>query len=253
MTEPTTKRSKTVNLAVDLRIVVISLLIIMLGMLMSWRPWSAVNGTDRSITVTGNATLKSAPDEYVFYPTYEFKNADKDAALAQLTQQSDTVVAKLKALGVTDNNIKTNSSGYDKPLYYTEPSTEDVTYSLQLIITVSDKDLAQKVQDYLVTTTPTGSVSPQSTFSEAKRQELNNQARDEATKDARAKAEQSAKNLGFKLGKVKSITDGTGFDQIMPMDAVMSTGGAEAAVSRLTVQPGESELNYSVTVIYYIR
>ncbi len=75
MTEPTTKRSKTVNLAVDLRIVVISLLIIMLGMLMSWRPWSAANSTDRSITVTGNATLKSAPDEYVFYPTYEFKNA----------------------------------------------------------------------------------------------------------------------------------------------------------------------------------
>jgi uncharacterized protein YggE len=113
--------------------------------------------------------------------------------------------------------------------------------------------LAQKVQDYLVTTTPTGSVSPQSMFSEAKRQELNNQARDEATKDARAKAEQSAQNLGFKLGKVKSITDGAGFDQIMPMDAVVSTGSAEASVSRLAVQPGESELSYSVTVIYYIR
>ena len=165
MEEPTTRRTKTVNVALDLRIVVISLLIIMLGMLMSWRPWSASNSTDRSITVTGNATLKSAPDEYVFYPTYEFKDTDKDAALAQLTKQSDEVVAKLKELGVTDSNIKTNSSGYDKPLYYTEPSTDDVTYSLQLDVTVSDKDLAQKVQDYLVTTTPTGSVSPQSTLS----------------------------------------------------------------------------------------
>lgn len=247
-------RSKTINIAVDLRIVVISLLIIILGMLMSWRPWSGASAGDRTISVTGNATLSSAPDEYVFYPTYEFTDANKDTALAALTAKNDAVVAKLKELGVAESGIKTNSSGYDKPLYFAEPSTDDVTYTLQLTVTVGDKDLAQKVQDYLLTTTPTGSVSPMTTFSEGKRQELNNQARDEATKDARAKAEQSANNLGFKLGKVKTITDGTGFDQIVPMDAVRSSGASlEATSSSLVIQPGENELNYSVTVVYFIR
>ncbi len=54
----------------------------------------------------------------------------------------------------------------------------------------------------MVTTAPTGQVSPRPNFSDAKRKELESKARDEATKDARAKADQSARNLGFKVGKI---------------------------------------------------
>jgi uncharacterized protein len=247
-------KPRNLNLSIDLRIVVISLIIIILGMLMSWRPWNGLNSNDRTISVTGNATLKAVPDEYVFYPAYSFTNADKAAALAEMTKKSDEVVAKLKELGVADEKIKTNSNGYDKPVYYAEPVTEDLTYTLQIVVTINDKDLAQKIQDYLLTTVPTGSVSPQPTFSETKRKELQDKARDEATKDARKKADQSADNLGFRVGEIKSISDGAGFDQPMPMDTMSYGGSLEvSASSRMAIQPGESELSYSVSVVYYIK
>lgn len=251
MEEPTNKRK--IQIAIDMRIVVISLVIIILAMLLSWRPWSGP-ASDRTISVTGNATLKSAPDEYVFYPNYDFKNSDKQAALDELSAKSQVIVDKLKELGVADEKIQTNSSGYDRPLYYTEPDSDQTTYSLQLVITVGSSELAQKVQDYLVSTAPSGSVSPQAGFSDTKQKELQSQARDEATKDARAKADQSASNLGFKVGAVKTISDGTGFDTVMPLEKATSSYLNDSSVSSsLSVQPGEQELSYSVTVVYFIK
>jgi uncharacterized protein YggE len=119
---------------------------------------------------------------------------------------------------------------------------------------VANRELAQKVQDYLVSTSPTGQISPQTGFSTTKQKQLESKARDDATKDARAKADQSAKNLGFKVAKVKSIQDGTNFGGITPMMLKDSAAGSsEAITSSLAVQPGQNDLTYSVTVIYYIK
>ena len=106
----------------------------------------------------------------------------------------------------------------------------------------------------MITTSPVGTISPQADFSNSKRKELESQARDEATKDARAKAEQSAKNLGFKVDKVKSVEDGVGFRGIYPV--VDGASGADLTIepqSKLAVQPGENKINYTVTVTYFLK
>ena len=186
--------------------------------------------------------------------SYQFKNADKAAALAELTKKSDEIVKKLKDLGVPDSKIKTNSGGYDSPIYYLEDDDKTTpTYTLSLTVTVTDKDVAQKVQDYLVTTSPLGAVSPQPNFSDAKRKELENKARDEATKEARQKADQSARNLGFAVGQVKQVTDGAGFGGIVYPTRGLAADAVGAEVQKLSIQPGENELSYTVTVVYYVR
>ena len=245
-------KATTMKLNLDYRAVIGALLLVIVGMLFMWRPWETPFANDRIIEVTGQTTLKAVPDEFVFYPMYQFKSADKQSALDKLSKKSDAIVSKLKALGVADKDIKTSSSGYDYPVYYSRDG-KTATYSLSLTVTVGSKELAQKVQDYLVTTSPTGSVSPQAGFSEAKRTELENQARGDATKDARSKAEQSARNLGFSLGAIKSVTDSLGFNgspyPLYSRDAV-TQGAAEQG---LALQPGENELSYSVAVVYYVR
>lgn len=239
---------KNRGLILDYRVICVVLLVVIAGMLAFWRPWEG--NPDRTVEVTGQATVTAVPDEFVFYPTYEFKNANREAALAALTAKSSDVVAKLKELGVADDAIKTNADGYDYPTYK-EGDTSTPTYTLRLTVTLGDKDQAQKVQDYLLTTTPTGSVSPQATFSDKKRAELENQARDQATKDARTKAEQSARNLGFSLGQVKTVNDGAGFGTL-PFRGNVAADIAVAPES-LTIQPGENELTYTVTVTYFVR
>lgn len=244
-TETPTNR---LNLSLDLRAVVLLLLAIIAGMLLLWQPWAAA--TDQVIEVTGEAKIKATPDEFVFYPSYSFQGEDKPAMLAAITKKSDELVAKLKELGVPENKIKVDSSGYDT-LSRGAPEKDSTTYSLSLIVTVTDKALAQKVQDYLVTTAPTGSITPQSSFSEAKRRELEDQARGEATKDAKRKADQIADDLGFRVVRVKSVAllpD----QRVFPLQVAEDTA-AVAPTKSLGILPGENELTYTVTVTYFIR
>lgn len=246
---------KSLSLTLDYRFVVGFLVLVIIGMLLMWRPWEfRADANARTVEVTGEAKLTAVPDEFVFYPTYTFENDDKDAALKELTAKSDEVVKKLKELGVADEKIKTDSNGYDSPIYYLPaPDEERSTYTLSLNVTVGDKEKAQKVQDYLVTTSPTGSVSPQASFSDKKRKALEVKAREEATKEARAKADQSAKNLGFRVDAVKAVNDGAGFDGAYPITAEGRATDIASNSSKLAVQPGENDLTYQVTVVYYIK
>lgn len=248
-------KNNKLKLNLDLRLISAALLLIIIAMIALWRPWSAAAVSDRTITVTGDSKITAEPDEFVFMPSYEFKNADKTAALSELTKKSDEIVAELKKLGVASSKIKINSDGYDYKNYFFDDSSDQFTYTLRPTVTVGSRDLAQKVQDYLTTTTPSGQVSPQAGFSKTLQKVLEGKARDEATKDARSKADQSAKNLGFKVGKVKSFDDGSSSGGIQPLYATSAlvAEDSRASTSSLAVQPGENDINYSVTVVYYIR
>ena len=234
-------------------------LILLIGLVVAivlWKPWQAqVKAGDRTVTVTGNATITAEPDEFVFYSSYSFTNVDRQTALGEMTARSDDMVAKIKALGVPSSKIKVDSTNYGN--VYFPNSTDDTTVNLSLTITVDNKTLAQKVQDYLLTTSPSGSVTPQASFSTAKEKTLENQARDKAETDARTRADQSAKNLGFKVKAVKSVEDGS-FDYggCGPNGLCAGANDLNASTSsvpQLQLQPGENELPYSVKVVFYIQ
>src|SRR5690242_20000979 len=108
-TVPTNRQR--MSLSLDYRIVCLLLLAAIAAMLFIWKPWHKAT-TDRTIEVTGQATITAKPDEFIFSPTYQFENADKQAALAQLTAKSNEIVTKLKSLGVADSKIKTNSDSW---------------------------------------------------------------------------------------------------------------------------------------------
>ena len=251
MSEPSP--AQKLNLSLDYRWISLGLAAVVVAMLFVWKPWTA-KATDRTIDVTGTATVSATPDEFVFYPTYEFTNADKTKALEQMTSKSEEVVSGLKKLGVDDKDIKTNSDSWSYPLMKLEDGSQRSTYTLRLTVTTNEEKLTQKVQDYLVSTTPTGTISPQATFSEKKRKEVENQGRLEASKDARKKAEESAQNLGFKIAAVKTVNDGSGYGGVFPTDSrAVTMEASDSFSSSLIVQPGENDLTYTVTVTYYIK
>lgn len=243
------------SLSIDYRIITIILLLTIFTMLALWKPWQATKSdVNRIITVTGESTLKAEPDEYVFYPSYEFKSSDKEVALTKQSEKNQQLIEGLKKLDVPESNIKNSSNGYGYD--YDWINTDETTYTLSLIVTVQNKDTAQKVQDYLITTQPQGQITPRSNFSENKRKSLESQARDMATKDAHTKAEQSAKNSGTNLGKVQSIKEGNGFGEVMPIASYDTRTAGEnelSAKNLFSVNPGQNDLNYSVTVTYYLK
>lgn len=260
---------KRLSVPLDFRALSIVLGLVIIVMLAMWKPWQpAVDANTRTIKVTGETTLKAEPDEYVFRPTYQNTSNDKSTAIKGAQDNEASIVSGLKKLNVKDSQIKTNIDGYENkrslilsPGGTTPPSggpEGDYVYTLTITVTLSSRAQAQQVQDYLTSTVPLGPVSPTPQFSETKRKALEKKARDEATRDARAKADQSARNLGFSVRGVKNVTDGTGFG-VMPYAVgagaadMKAEGQAGAPNPTFNVQPGEQDYAYSVSVEYYIK
>lgn len=248
------KFSKIINSKPGWPAATVFLAVVICVMLAAWKPWLPAGGSqERTISVVGESTLSAEPDEFIFYPSYIFKNADKEQALSELTKKSDELIKNLKKLGVSDNKIKSASSGYNHD-YYFDRSANQHQYTLTLTVTTETREAAQKIQDYLLTTKPSGNVSPQAGFSERKREDLQVQARNEAAENARQKADQTARNMGFKIGKVKTIEDENGPDPVFGLDTGATTPEGELQkTDKLSVQPGENELKFRVKIVYYIK
>lgn len=236
--------------------IVLLQLAVLICLLLFWKPWdSALGANTRKITITGSASVKAEPDQFVFTPSY---TRDKTSDIAKL---NDSVIAGLKKLGVTDAQIENNASRYGSPdIYYIAPDSKEgkEQTTLSLTVTVTDKTLAQKVQDYLLTTDPAGAITPYPSFSTTKQKELTEKVRAEALADARKKADTTASELNVKVGKVIEINEGSSGGGCSSMydcpvrDVASPTTGAEDGKT-ISVQPGTDEFTYSVTVVYELN
>jgi uncharacterized protein len=239
---------------IDFRIVSLILLLVISAMLAIWQPWNA-SATSRKISVTGEATVKDVPDEFAFYPYFQRTGDDQAALKKELDEFGNKLLADLKKLGVPEDNIKLNSSAYDygKPesLIYPAPAPESrANVSLSVTITAANKELAQKIQDYLATTDAQGQITPQATFSKTKQQKIESQARKAALENAREKATQTADTYGAKLGKVIEVKDNAGASTI---PWLRSNVAEDTAMSSLPVTPGTNEFTFTVTAIFEIN
>jgi uncharacterized protein YggE len=240
------------KMSVDLRIVCLVLLSIIAGMLVVWRPWNSSDVPARTIDVVGEASVEAEPDEFQFYPSYQNKGTEREVIQQELIVKVNEVITQLKVLGVDESDITLNSNSYDN---FWEDNGQQVV-SNSLTVSVSDKELSQKVQDYLITTTPEGQLTPYPTFSKEKEKEIENQARTLALADAKQKADTTASELGVKVGKVVSVNDqqSGGMYPIALRGGDAALGAADAtSSSSLPVLPGKQDINYTITVKYELK
>ncbi len=244
----------TINISSDKLIKVghIALLVAIFGLLVWSRPWdNSSNSTDRAITITGQSTIKAVPDEFTFAPNFQETGTDQEAIKTSLTAKADEAVKKLKELGIEEKDITLDASSYDR-WYYNDNEEGTLTISLEII--VADKDIVQKVQDYLLTLDVKGQISPRATFSKTKRKELDIRAVEEASNDAKLKAETQASLFNAKLGKVIKINQGSDsifYGYLEPSIAIAEEGGT--ARSSLPVLPGQNEYSQTMTITYELR
>ncbi len=245
------------TIKLDFRIVSAMLTVVILVMLGFWQPWSAA-ASAKTISVSGTASIKALPDQYVFSPTYEAKGATEKEALASATNQTTTITVALKALGVPDKDIATASSATGNYYPYWKWNAGSKTATTSLTVTVDNKDLAEKVQTYLLTTDLTGSASPQASFSETRRKALEAEARTKAIDDAKAKATQIATELGVHVGKAQSVDTNNGYGEIMPLAsgkavAQDANGGGPVTAPAPVIYTGQNDISASVAIVYALR
>ena len=201
------------------------------------------NAVDRSVTVTGEATVSIAPDTAII--RIGVNSAAKTAREASdaNAKQMTAVLAAIKEAGIADRDVQTSRLSL-QPQY--DPNKSGTARLLgfqvtnQLTVRIREIDKMPGIIDRSI-----GAGANEMSgieFIVSEQSKLLDQARDDAIADARRKAERYAKAAAAKLGAVTAISEDGASSPPRLMQAMRASGAP--------VAPGEQMLRASVSVTF---
>jgi len=208
--------------------------------------------TVRRITVTGVGTMTAAPDLAVVSVGVHRFEAVASAAMSANSVQMIRVFEALKGAGIEPRDIQTAQLSlrprWDRRSNNTVPKIIGFEANNVLTIRVRALDRVGEVLDSLTKAGANRINSIQ--FSMNKPRPLQDQARQAAVVDARAKAELYASAAGVSLGDVISIVEGG----IAPNPLLMEHMGVGSIDSdAVPIAQGELTLRSTVTIVYELE
>jgi uncharacterized protein len=205
----------------------------------------APGAMDRTVTVSGVGTIRSAPDEAVVTLGVRTQGATAEEAMAANSETMNRVIGAILSEGITQDDVATAWIN----LYpnYSETGTTIVGYTAENQVSVTIRDMGRigKVIDRAVAAG--ANLTSGISFSVSDQNDGLDRALEQAVADARHKAEVMAGASGAQLGAVVQVAE-TGAPTPPPLyrDYAMA---AEAG-SVPPVEPPTIETQVSVTVVW---
>ena len=228
---------------------------------------AAVGGADtsgpRTVTATGDAEVRVAPDEVVVTLGVQTEDPKLDAAKSQSDDIVRRVLERLQGFGIPAGHIQTEYIGIS-PLYdypsYAMPRLKG--YSVQKTIVVTLSDLA-RFEELLSAVLEAGANYVHNVeFRTTELRKYRDEARALAIQAAREKATALAGELDQALGEPVTITEeqnssrswygygwGSSWSGNMSQNVVVETGESTLAEGA-TVAPGQITVNARVSVAF---
>lgn len=208
----------------------------------------------REITVNGSGEVEGKPDvARLMLGVQTGPQSSAKAALDSLSRRFNAIVAALKALGIKEDDIKTTNFSMN-PQYDFQNAPGQIRgfeASENIQVTIHDLDTIGEV---IAKTTQEGvNQIGGVTFEIDDPDALQTEAQEKAIEDARKHAEQLAKALGVRLGRVKTFSVSSP-NQPIPIfaeRAVDAVGGSAPVAPPIPV--GISEITAMVTITYELR
>ena len=206
--------------------------------------------SNAGISVLGAGIVTATPDTARITLGVEVTDASLANAQAEAARRSDAVVAKLKAAGIPDNDIRTVAYNVN-PQYDQNSALRG--YQIQNLIEVRTTNVGGlgALIDDVVAAGATRVYGIR--FEASNMDDLKNQARDQAMQNARAKADQLARNAGVGLGRPITIEESD--PGVTPVPARVGAAPAALAAPAPTtpIQGGELQIQTQVRVVYAIQ
>lgn len=203
------------------------------------------------IVVTGEGRVTVSPDLAQITLGVEVSNQSAVAAQQAAASQMDAVVSQLKAQGIDAKDIQTSRYDLSPEYDYSTKTPVLKGYRTTNLVTVKVRDVA-KLGPILDAVGTAGATRIQGiSFSVSDPTAATTQGRDEAMKNARAKADQLAKAAGVSVGSPILIQETSS----TPPAAVDMTPRAmpAAGVASTPISPGSQEVRVTVQVVYSIK
>lgn len=218
-----------------------------------------------TITVVGEGKIMAVPDIGVFSFSVLAEGTDAAAAQTKSAESINTILAYLKASGVEEKDIKTeNYSLNPKYTYETKPCPSFTYcppsnpvidgYEVSQTVTVKVRNL-DTAGDLITGAGENGATNISSLqFTIDDVTVLKAEARKEAIVEAKAKANQLAKDLGVSLVRMTGYWEDQNGNYPM-MDQAYSAMGGEASFKAVSPEMpvGENEINTVVNISYEIK
>ncbi len=218
------------------------------------------------ISVTGTGEVVTVPDTGSFtFSVVEEAKSVKDAQ-DKASKKINSVIDSIKSAGVEEKDIKTLSYNFYPKYEYSRaelctngycPPGKQVLTGYEVSQTVSIKIRNTAEAGSLLTQVGSLGVSNVSglDFVVDDMDAINAEARDEAIKDAKEKAEKLSKSLGVKLKKIVNFYESGNQPPILyGMGGMMEkTMSADAAITVPQVPTGENKVISNVTITYEVE
>lgn len=222
--------------------------------------WKSINGDyPREITVEATGKAYVVPDVAELTLGLDVDAPTADEAVEKNSQTMNKVSAALEALGLDKKDIKTSYYNLSPKYNWTEAQgsvQEGFTLSHSVIVKIRD---FEKIGEVIAKSTEAGAnIFSGVQFTIDDPESAKSLAREEAIAKAKEKAKEIAAQSGLSLGKVLNFYEyQDGYSSPMPYgvggmyDVAEST--LESKVTAPSIEPGEQEVNLTVSLTYRIR
>lgn len=205
-----------------------------------------------SLTATGESTR--VPDIAIISAGVVTQAAEARAALTANNGQMTRVVAALKKAGIAERDIQTSNINLNPQYSYEERKAPQlIGYQATNTVTVKLRKLsgAGDVIDALVSEGANQVNGP--SFGLDKPEDATNEARLDAIKKARSRADLYAGAAGLRVKRIVSISEGGGYQPPYPMPKMMVRAESADAAAAPPVEAGEVGTNVTVTVVFELQ
>lgn len=217
-------------------------------------PAPAIESGHTMLTVTAQGSSTREPDLASYSAGVTSQGATASEALSANSAQMSKVIAALKRAGIADKDVQTSnlsvSPVYAQPKRLPDGNYEDgpqkiVGYQANNTVAVRQRKLADmgKVIDALVTAGANQVNGPN--FQLSQPDAAMDEARMEAMKSARARADLYARAAGLRVARIVSISESSGYS---PQPVMFMRKAAADMAAAPPVAAGELEMNVNVTV-----
>ena len=201
------------------------------------------------LSVAAQAEARRTPDIANVSAGVVTQAADANAAMRANAAEMDQVMDAIRAAGIAERDIQTSGINVNPQYRYAENQAPAITgYQASNTVSLKVRDIGNlgKVLDALVASGANQVNGPG--FEIDKPEAVYDEARRDALKQAQARAQMYANELGLKVRRIVSIDEGGGFSAPPPMP-MMAMARAEKAYDT-AVSPGETTLSANLSVVF---
>jgi hypothetical protein len=212
---------------------------------------------NEGFVVNGDGKTVFVPDvaQFTFNVITNGQGKDIQSLQKQNTETANTVIKFLKDNGIKDQDITTQSYDLYPQYQYSGGASRINGYEINQGVSVKVRDM-DKAGDVLAGVVSSGANSvSQLKFTVDDPEDIKNQARIKAVKNAKERAKKIASATGIRLGRIISIEENFTSDPVTAYNGTLAKGmgGSDIAVPSPDIQSGSQEVAVSVMLRYEIK